>query len=188
MPRQGHFGSLPPVSKSGDQPRFGASSVRSLGGTSGQPHGFGSFGAQRTGDGQRFGLAGTEAQGRGSSEAGFHTTAGGAHKSPSGRSFAYHGRTYTRFAAGRYHGPRGYAYHRYEIGRRLPRAYFVRDYYIDNYAAYDLDPPPTDFEWVRYGPDIFLVDLDSGEIAQVVYGAFDEDGPPPDDAPSDSQY
>ena len=41
-------------------------------------------------------------------------------------------------------------------------------------AVYDLDPPPPAFEWVRYGPDILLIDLGSGQIAQVIYGAFDD--------------
>jgi Ni/Co efflux regulator RcnB len=84
-----------------------------------------------------------------------------------------------QFVAEPYRWPHGYAYHRFVIGRRLARDYWTPDYYIDNYADYGLADPPYRFEWVRYGPDVFLVDLDSGIIGQVVYGVFDE-SPPPD--------
>ena len=117
-------------------------------------------------------------------------------RSRSGRTFAYHGRTFRRFEVARYRWPRGYAYRRYAVGAYLPAVYWSPNYFIEDYGYYGLGPPPTDFEWIRYGPDIALIDLNSGAIAQLVYGAFDEsdqvpfdgdpdqlpgDGPPPDD-------
>jgi hypothetical protein len=39
---------------------------------------------------------------------------------------------------------------------------------------------------MRYGSDLLLVDTDTGEIAQTVYGAFDDTGnAPPDDGSGD---
>ncbi len=92
----------------------------------------------------------------------------------------YHGRSFARFAGGRYHGPRGYRYHHWGVGYRLPREYWISDYYIDDYAAYDLDPAPDGFRWIRYGPDILLINVDTGEIVQTVYGAFDDNTDPGD--------
>jgi Ni/Co efflux regulator RcnB len=103
-------------------------------------------------------------------------------RSTSGHTFTYGGRAYARFSAAGYHYPQGYAYHRYLIGNRFPRAYWISGYYITDYGDYGLGPPPDDYQWIRYGPDVVLVDMDTGEITQVVYGVFDEDGgPPPDD-------
>jgi hypothetical protein len=31
------------------------------------------------------------------------------------------------------------------------------------------------FQWERYGPDLLLVDVSTGEVAEVVYGMFDWD-------------
>jgi Ni/Co efflux regulator RcnB len=146
---------------------------------SGQRPAFG-VGERSQGTPQRFGGGGERSPHFGATEA-------GPRRSPSGREFVYHGQHFARFAGPHYHWPHGGRYHRYAVGYRLPRDYFIRDYYIDDYDDYGLASPPPDFEWIRYGPDILLVDLDTGEIAQTVYGAFDEvddsDAPPPDGDP-----
>ena len=77
-----------------------------------------------------------------------------------------------RFRIGAYHAPRGYHYRRWTFGERLPRIYFVQDYWITDFAAYDLMEPPEGYVWVRYGPDALLIDEDTGEIVEVVYGVF----------------
>ena len=41
-----------------------------------------------------------------------------------------------------------------------------------NYAALGLTPPPPGFIWVRYGPDLVLVNQMTGEIADVAYDVF----------------
>jgi Ni/Co efflux regulator RcnB len=76
------------------------------------------------------------------------------------------------FHAGAYHGPRGYAYRRWNYGERLPSIYFVRDYWITDYDDYGLQAPPYGYVWVRFGPDAILIDQNSGEIVEVVYGQF----------------
>jgi hypothetical protein len=99
-----------------------------------------------------------------------------------GASYSYRGHNYWRFYAPRYHWPHGYFYHRYEVGGFLPREFWLDDYVIDDWALFHLDDPMAGFEWVRYGPDILLINIDTGEVVQVIYDAFDEtDAPPPDD-------
>jgi len=165
---------------SGSIRTFGASGVQ--GGPSGERH-FGVASAGQPGGERHFGVASVGQPGGerhfGAAPGGpggrsFHTASLSPHRSSSGRVFDYHGHAYGRFAVARYHWPHGYGYHRYAIGYRLPRAYWLPDYFITDYVDYGLDPPPDDFEWIRYGPDILLINQDTGEIAQVIYGVFDE--------------
>ena len=79
-----------------------------------------------------------------------------------------HGRSY-RF-------PAGYGYRRWGVGERLPLLFLIPDYYV-NYQLYGLDVPPYGYQWVRYGPDVMLVRLDTGDISQTIYGAYDNDVP-----------
>ena len=76
------------------------------------------------------------------------------------------------YRGGAYRGPSGYSYHRYSYGETFPSIYFARDYWIDDYSEYGLSDPPDGCVWVRYGDDAVLVDEDSGEILEVVYGQF----------------
>jgi Ni/Co efflux regulator RcnB len=77
----------------------------------------------------------------------------------------YHGRH-------AYHRPRGWYAHRWTFGERLPPAFFVRDYWINDYFDFGLVPPPFGAVWVRYGDDALLIDETTGEVIQVVYNVF----------------
>jgi Ni/Co efflux regulator RcnB len=77
-----------------------------------------------------------------------------------------------RFHAPAYRRPTGWYDHRWSFGEFLPRTYWVRDYWLDNFAAYGLPPPPYGAVWVRVGSDALLVDEDSGEVITVEYGVF----------------
>jgi Ni/Co efflux regulator RcnB len=69
--------------------------------------------------------------------------------------------------------PPGYAYRRWTIGLLLPHLFLSQAYYFDDYATYGYGPPPYGCRWVRYGPDLLLVDVNTGRIRDVIYGAFD---------------
>jgi Ni/Co efflux regulator RcnB len=77
------------------------------------------------------------------------------------------------FHNGDYHGPEGYAYHRWGFGDNLPREYWAQNYWIGDYLSFGLIGPPGGYTWVRYGPDAVLVDENTGNIIQVEYGVFD---------------
>ncbi|MDH7640793.1 RcnB family protein [Sphingomonas oryzagri] len=68
--------------------------------------------------------------------------------------------------------PRGYSYRRWTIGLLLPHLFLSSRYYFDDYANYGFGPPPYGCRWVRYGPDLLLVDVRTGRIRDVIYGAF----------------
>jgi Ni/Co efflux regulator RcnB len=76
-----------------------------------------------------------------------------------------------------FHGPAfsyppGFAYRRWALGERLPILFLAPAYFFTDYAALGLDPPPYGYEWVRYGPDLLLVQLGTGQVVDVVYGAI----------------
>ena len=54
----------------------------------------------------------------------------------------------------------------------LPPLFLARAYWYADYAALGLPPPDPGFQWVRYGPDLLLVNLDSGQVVDVIYGVF----------------
>src|SRR6185437_6110794 len=71
-----------------------------------------------------------------------------------------------------YRRPHGWYYRRWNYGDFLPALFFGQDYWISDYRDFDLPYPPEGTVWVRYGNDALLVDEDTGEIIQVIYGIF----------------
>ena len=61
------------------------------------------------------------------------------------------------------------------LGAILPPLFLTPDYYYPEWAALGLEPPPPGAQWVRYGPDLLLVDVNTGQVLDVAYGVFYED-------------
>ncbi|MBT2187830.1 RcnB family protein [Sphingobium nicotianae] len=68
--------------------------------------------------------------------------------------------------------PHGYRYRRWVIGLILPRLFLSQSYFYDGYYDLGVGPPPVGYRWVRYGPDLLLVNVRTGRIADIIYGAF----------------
>ena len=68
--------------------------------------------------------------------------------------------------------PNGYGYRRWGIGAALPLLFLSSAYYFDDYGSYGVYAPPYGYRWVRYGPDLLLVQLGTGYVADAIYGAF----------------
>ena len=68
--------------------------------------------------------------------------------------------------------PPGYGHRRWRTGEFLPPVFLASPYYYDDYAALELARPPLGYRWIRYGPDLLLVDVNSGRIGDVVDGVF----------------
>lgn len=68
--------------------------------------------------------------------------------------------------------PPGYRYRRWSIGLFLPSLFLASRYYYDSYWEVGLQPPPPGYRWVRYGPDVLLVQLRTRRIVDVIHGAF----------------
>jgi hypothetical protein len=100
--------------------------------------------------------------------AGFAGPPGG----PPGPHVSYHGHDIERIHVNPFIYPPGYGYRRWEIGAALPPLFFAREYYYPEWAALGLEPPPPGCAWVRYGPDLLLVQLGTGQVIDVAYGVF----------------
>ena len=84
----------------------------------------------------------------------------------------WRGRWVNRIRGPVYHYPRGYAYRYWTIGDILPALFLSSVYYYDDAARLGLETPPPGYRWVRYGPDLLLVNLHTGAVEQVAYGVF----------------
>jgi Ni/Co efflux regulator RcnB len=76
----------------------------------------------------------------------------------------YHWRLYVR--------PHGWYYRRWVYGEHFPDIFWARDYWITDYWLFGLAIPPYGCEWVRYGNDAVLINIETGEILQVIYGIY----------------
>lgn len=100
-------------------------------------------------------------------------TFGGPRRDFSGfRDFHRDFRSGRRFRIGPYRPPAGFYGHHWTFGEFLPRPYWVRDYWLLDFDAYGLPPPPYGAVWVRVGSDALLIDEYSGEIITVAYDVF----------------
>lgn len=77
-----------------------------------------------------------------------------------------------RFHYGNYNRPSGWTYRRWNHGQFLPRLFFAQTFWLNDWWLFDLPIPPYGYEWVRYGDDALLVNIDTGEILQVEYDVF----------------
>jgi Nickel/cobalt transporter regulator len=91
---------------------------------------------------------------------------------PTGPQFSYRGRTFDRIHIHPFFYPPGWAYREWAIGAMLPPLFLAPDYYYPEWAALGLEPPPPGCQWVRYGPDLLLVDTSTGQVIDAAYGVF----------------
>ena len=62
------------------------------------------------------------------------------------------------------------AYKRWAKGQSIPREYVAERFYVQDYRAYHLAPPPSGYMWVRPYPEdntYYMVQLASGLISQI---------------------
>lgn len=71
-----------------------------------------------------------------------------------------------------YSPPPGFHYQAWAVGSVLPRVYWGRGYWIENYWLFALKAPPWECVWVRYGNDAMLVSRRNGAILQILRHKF----------------
>ena len=77
-----------------------------------------------------------------------------------------------RFTIGYYSAPWGYTTRLWACGDRLPLPYYSARYVLDDYYNYDLYAPSYATAWVRVGNDVLLIDMENGEVLDVVADLF----------------
>ena len=89
-----------------------------------------------------------------------------------GPRFNYRGHDIERIHIAPFVYPPGWAYRQWAVGAMLPPLFLVRDYWYADWATLGLAPPQPGFQWVRYGPDLLLVNVTTGQVVDVAYGVF----------------
>jgi len=86
----------------------------------------------------------------------------------------WRGRNRSAYRLPRYYAPRGYTYgyQRFGIGFTLGSILFSQNYWINDPWQYRLPPAYGPFRWVRYYNDALLVDIDTGEVVDVIHDIF----------------
>jgi Ni/Co efflux regulator RcnB len=85
----------------------------------------------------------------------------------------HRGNWFVRIHGPSFHWPLGWHYRVIVIGAVLPPIFLEPEYYYDDYAALGLQVPPPGYRWVRYGDDLLLVNLRTGEVEDVINDVFD---------------
>ncbi len=91
---------------------------------------------------------------------------------PRGNQAFHRGQTITRVHGPAFVYPHGWHYRHWSVGGILPRLFLAETYWYADWGALGLQAPPPGYEWVRFGPDLILVNLTTGAIEDVIYGAF----------------
>lgn len=94
---------------------------------------------------------------------------------PNGSRYWHRGSWFNRVHAHPFNYPQGWGYRTWMVGQFLPALFLTPDYYWTDYAAFDLQPPPPGYQWIRYGDDLLLVNLRTGAVEDVIQGAFEDD-------------
>jgi Ni/Co efflux regulator RcnB len=91
---------------------------------------------------------------------------------PRAAQWYWRGKWVNRVHGPAFHYPVGWSYRYWTIGDILPGLFLSSAYYYDNVRPLGLRVPPPGYRWVRYGPDLLLVNLRTGSVEQVAYGVF----------------
>jgi Ni/Co efflux regulator RcnB len=91
---------------------------------------------------------------------------------PRGNQFWHRGKYYSRIRGPAFTYPPGWQYRRWSIGVRLPPLLVAPSFFYQGWAALGLQQPPAGYSWVRFGPDLLLVNLTTYEVEDVIYGVF----------------
>lgn len=78
----------------------------------------------------------------------------------------------SHFHIGLYYDPFGWDYMQYGIGWRLWPSYYRSSFWLNDPWQYRLPPAYGPYRWVRYFNDALLVNIYTGEVADVEYNFF----------------
>lgn len=105
---------------------------------------------------------------------GVHPGPVGAHAGgPVGHEFSYRGHMVHRVHLAPFVYPNGWAYRRWDAGMILPPLFLGSAYFYADWAGLGLAPPEPGFQWVRYGPDLLLVNVSTGQVVDTAYGVVE---------------
>ncbi len=83
----------------------------------------------------------------------------------------WHGRWRNRMRAPAFMFPPGWGYRRWRIGQRLPPV-LMSPRFVQNVVPFGMGRTPPGRRWVRFGPDLLLVNFRTRVIEDAIYGVF----------------
>jgi len=86
--------------------------------------------------------------------------------------FSWRGRYFNPVRGPSFRYPSGYGYRRWSIGAFLPSLFLAAPYYYEDWRMLGIDQPPPGRRWVRYGPDLLLVNLRTRRVEDVITNVF----------------
>ena len=86
--------------------------------------------------------------------------------------FSWRGRWFNPVQGPAFRYPRGYSYRRWTVGALLPSLFLAAPYYYDNWSGLGIGAPPPGRRWVRYGPDLLLVNVRTRQVEDVIPNVF----------------
>jgi Ni/Co efflux regulator RcnB len=86
--------------------------------------------------------------------------------------FSWRGRNFDRYRGPAFRYPAGFGYRRWAVGAVLPGLFLSSTYYWNDWRGLGVGAPPPGRRWVRYGPDLVLVNVRSRRIEDVVTDVF----------------
>jgi Ni/Co efflux regulator RcnB len=86
--------------------------------------------------------------------------------------FTWRGRNFDRFRGPPFSYPRGFRYRRWRTGNRLPHEFMSPRFRFNNWQRLGVGPPGAGRRWIRYGPDLLLVNIHTRRIEDVIFNVF----------------
>lgn len=86
--------------------------------------------------------------------------------------YAWRGYNPGYFRVGAYYDPFGYGYFGFGIGSYIDAGYYAEDYWIADPYYYHLPVAYPGTRWVRYYNDVLLIDINTGEVIDVINNFF----------------
>jgi Ni/Co efflux regulator RcnB len=103
---------------------------------------------------------------------GHHKPPGSGWHKPRPSQWWWRGKWINRIRVSAFLYPHGWSYRYWYVGDLLPALFLAPQYYYDDVAPLGLETPPPGYRWVRYGPDLLLVNLRTGSVEETAYGVF----------------
>ena len=85
---------------------------------------------------------------------------------------SYRNRYSSLYRLGRYYDPYGWNYRRFSTGYNLWPSYYGSSFWLNDPWQYRLPPAYGPYRWVRYYDDALLVNIYTGQVADVIYHFF----------------
>jgi Ni/Co efflux regulator RcnB len=91
---------------------------------------------------------------------------------PNRPQFSWRGRFFNPIRGPAFRYPPGWGPRRWTVGSTLSPLFMDSPFYFNDWRTLGIGRPPPGRRWVRYGPDLLLVNVRTRRIEDVIFGVF----------------